>query len=300
MKDALAALELARQIGMPQDVLLALQVQSETLELAALEPLLSALGDPAQNRQAYVGLKTALGEDADGWKMLWCQLVCASRQRKRYETGAIYVETMKAFSRFVNECRRRTGKYRFDRGWWTWRQVSGRVVRLGALEYEKRTREGQKVIDIHIPSDASLVPERVDASLKEARRYFDDSAKIPWTCDSWLLSPALRPLFAQKTRISARFRTGLLFWRPTKPTTSLSNGCIKGRSIRRFTRFPSKRPFNARLNVFLSKVEKSEALLASCVNPLWAKTVGSSSKVRKKAGFFCGLETKFIIIKHRK
>ncbi|WP_290154465.1 acyltransferase domain-containing protein [uncultured Dubosiella sp.] len=203
MKDALAALELARQTGMPKEVLLALQVQSETLELTALEPLLSALGDPAQSRQAYIGLKTALGEDADGWKMLWCQLVCASRQRKRYETDEVYIETMKAFSRFVNECRRRTGKYRFDRGWWTWRQVSDRVVRLGALEYEKRTREGQKVIDIHIPSDASLVPERVDASLEEARRYFDDSAKIAWTCDSWLLSPALRPLLPKDSNIRA-------------------------------------------------------------------------------------------------
>ena len=84
-------------------------------------------------------LRDVLGEDPGGMKQLCCMLRCARKAREIYDrlgiSKTIYLDTMAAFSRFVREHMESYGAYGFDRGFWTVRQVSGTLFRIGQLEY---------------------------------------------------------------------------------------------------------------------------------------------------------------------
>lgn len=103
----------------------------------------------------------------------------------------------------MSECVRRTGSPDFDRGWWTYRQLSLQLFRLGELEYELREYDGLPAAAIHIPSDADLSPEAVDRSLTEADIFFRShfGPRVAYTCRSWLLSPSLIPLLGENSNI---------------------------------------------------------------------------------------------------
>ncbi len=117
----------------------------------------------------------------------------------------IFVETMKCFTRFVNEHHRSYGIYGFDRAFWTTRQMNARLFRIGELEYELKEEDGQRVIDLHIPSDAKLLAEPLNRSVAEARaflaKYFPDWADLPMECTTWLIAPALRPMLPEGSNI---------------------------------------------------------------------------------------------------
>lgn len=196
-------------IDLPGQMLPRLEAARGRMDWARLEEALSRLMDAQTAAAAYDQLQAALGEDADG--MLCCQLECARRAYDRYQVMGIapeiYIATMRCFTRFLRECECKNGRMYFDRAWWTYRQISMRLFRLGALEYELESHEGENAIAVHIPSDASLRAEAVDASLEQANAFFHahfpDFAKAPYTCDSWLLSPGLRPLLPEGSNILA-------------------------------------------------------------------------------------------------
>lgn len=186
-----------------------LRLAAENVDLPAPEPYLAGLLEPTGAECAYTELKGRLGDDPDGVKMLLCQLESARRDRERYAASGLsedtYIATMRCFSRFIHETERRTGCLAFDRGWWTWRQTSMTLFRVGALEYELRELRGERVISLHIPSDADLTPKAVDSSLNRAKTVlsgpFGGWGRV--TCNSWLLSPALTPLLSEKSNIRA-------------------------------------------------------------------------------------------------
>ena len=112
---------------------------------------------------------------------------------------------MKCFTRFVKEHGVSYGWYGFDRGFWTVRQVQARLFRLGELEYELLETEGRRVISIHIPSDARLEADKLNASVEKAHQflheYFSGWADAAFECESWLLSPKLRTILRENARI---------------------------------------------------------------------------------------------------
>lgn len=165
--------------------------------------------------QAYSELERLLGRE-DHMGMLACQLMAALTTRTRYREKGIgeevFLATFRCFPRFLEETRRRTGHFRFDRGWWTWRQLGMLLFRIGELEFERLPETGD--ISIHIPSDADLSPEAVDRSVHKAReffsRFYPESSGVFW-CHSWLMSPVLRSLLAEDSnirRFQERFLTG--------------------------------------------------------------------------------------------
>lgn len=197
--------ELYRLLGL--EIAGELERAGGALDWAAAEPLLVQMLDMDTAAGAYEGLRRALGEDGDGMKMLCCQLECARRAwdmyRARRIPEEIYRDTMACFPRFLAESRRRYGRTLFDRGWWTYRQTSMSLFRVGALEYELRPREG--AVAVHIPSDADFSREAVDASLDRAddffRTYCPGYGYDTYTCNSWLLSPALVPFLSGTSHI---------------------------------------------------------------------------------------------------
>lgn len=183
--------------GMPA----AAQQKLETAARTAFSPKVwqaaEGLTDPDRAQQSWECLKSLLAPDPDGWKMLFVQLSRTRETAQRLARSGFTEEeiwsTLEAFSRFVRE-REATGFLDFDRDFWTWRQTSGRVVRLGCLEYEPL----DDCVMLHIPSDAQLTEEEVDASLTRAKKRWGTRA---FYCDSWLLAPALDELLPTQSRI---------------------------------------------------------------------------------------------------
>lgn len=192
-------------------------IKDEVLRFAAdydfkrIEPLLEKWRQPEQWENVRIELEQRLAPDEKQTKMLTCMLICAAKEYETYQRLAIddeiYTETMKCFTRFIEECREKTGVYAFDRAFWTVRQISLRLFRIGTLEYEMTDYEGKPAVSVHIPSDADLSPEAVKRSLTQAEQFFKtvfpEYKKKDYFCESWLLSPALEELLGADSKILA-------------------------------------------------------------------------------------------------
>lgn len=209
--------ELYRLIGLQPEIIRGLEETGMETEAEKQELQLARLLDRDTVRNAYEELKKRLENDPDNLKMLYCQLECARRVALKYEERdipkKIFADTMKCFTRYIQECGEKNGRMYFDRGWWTYRQISMSLFRIGALEYEMVDFEGEKVISVHIPSDADMGKESVDESFSQAEkffeRYFGDYKFTKYICDSWLLAPALRQFLSEGSNILSfqnRFR----------------------------------------------------------------------------------------------
>lgn len=222
--------ELYHLIHLPSEIIGGLNAAAKEVNLETLEPCLRLLTEPATAPEAYERLCILLGKDPDHIKMLYCQLECACRIYDRYRQlhiqDTIYQDTMKCFSRFLAECRQKNGRMFFDRGWWTYRQISMSLFRIGSLEYEFPADERAGSISLHIPSDADLSKASVDASLSEAESFFrtiyPEYEYDRYTCDSWLMAPALLPLLPEDSNIASFQKRFEII-----QTTDEDSGCLE-------------------------------------------------------------------------
>lgn len=201
--------ELYDLIGLRPEVIRRIRSAGEETDLVEAGPYLEAMMDRKTAAEAYRGLEALLQEDAGHMKMLYCQLECARRVFERYRqkgiSETVYADTMRCFTRFLEECGKKNGHMFFDRGWWTYRQISMGLFRIGTLEYEFEEYEEEEVIAVHIPSDADLSEKAVDLSLKAAgdffRTYYPEYRYDRYTCDSWLMSPVLKQVLPEQSNI---------------------------------------------------------------------------------------------------
>ena len=163
----------------------------------------------SQWMDAWKQLTKILGPDEKGLRILACMLWAAVLTEEKYKTAGmpedIFVETMKCFPRFIHEHKVSYGSFGFDRDFWTGRQLSLNLFRIGTLEYEKLIQQDGNRISIHIPSDAVLTGENCRVSVAQARDFFEkyapDFCQVPYICQSWLLSPALKALLPKDSHI---------------------------------------------------------------------------------------------------
>ena len=125
----------------------------------------------------------------------------------------IYRDTIAFATRYLNDAKKAYGRYRFMAGWWFQRHLAMELFRLGSLEFELFPHEEGKRIYIHSPTDASLAPEAIDDSVARLRAFtaafYPEWADAPVYCDSWLMTPVLKDLLPENSRILAfqrRFR----------------------------------------------------------------------------------------------
>ena len=179
-------------------------------DFTQVEDILDGLTHADKAEAAYEKLMNVFEEDEAKIKVLTCFLISACRTYENYHqkgiSEKIFVDTMKCFTRYTQECKVRRGYYEFDRAFWTYRQSSMVLFRLGQLEFEmKKNEEGKKVVAVHIPSDSKITPENVDAALKMAEEffgtYYPDYADCEYTCYSWLLAPKLKDLLGEDSNI---------------------------------------------------------------------------------------------------
>lgn len=205
--------ELCHSISLPPeitDAVLSIQSSKEFTDLLPqARPLLEELLTPATWDSALVRLKALIGEDPLGIKILTLMLICCGETWRSYQSlgisGDIYIETLKCFTRFINEHQESYGVFGFDRDFWTMRQLAARLFRLGTLEFELTEDGEDKAVHVHIPSDADLSPETRHRSYDMARdfiaRFFPTYEGAPFLCTSWLLSPALKGCLPEGSRI---------------------------------------------------------------------------------------------------
>lgn len=201
--------KLYEMIELQPEIISQLESVEKELNLEQIDSCLNGLTERKTAAKAYEDLKTHLGEDAGNIRMLYCQLEAARRTYQNYQkkhiSDRIFIDTMKCFTRFIEECGRKNGHLFFDRGWWAYRQASMSLFRIEALEYEFQERDGEPVIALHIPSNADLTAESVDESLKQAevffREQYPDFKYDKYTCSSWLLAPALKQLLSEESKI---------------------------------------------------------------------------------------------------
>lgn len=203
--------DLCRAIEMPEEVTEYVVEIDAGLDHEGMEEAAAKLFNQATWAAGLDELKKCLGEDEKGFRMLACMLHMSSRTWKFYEEhgipGQIFTETMKCFSRFVKEHKESYGVYGFDREWWTARQLSGKLFRIGELEYEMREEDGKQVISLHIPSDTRLWKERLLSSIRQAKIFlqekFPEYGNAEMQCESWLLSPTLKEVLSPGSNILA-------------------------------------------------------------------------------------------------
>lgn len=98
------------------------------------------------------------------------------------------------------------GTYQYVWARWFPRQMALWEFRLGALEFELIEGEEREVA-VHIPSDADMSVESIQASLAAFRsfrdRYFADWQDVRLTCDTWMLMPQLQELLGEDSKIVA-------------------------------------------------------------------------------------------------
>lgn len=200
--------ELYKALDIPEEVI----AELNNYEMTRTHKIECTVKNDICNREkwdeAVKYIQEMIGEDADGFKILWeeLNLVCESYEKYvqmdiPYE---IFVDTMKFCTRFLGEHMRTYGKYKFTWAWWYPRQISLNEFRIGALEYEFVDGYNREIY-IHIPSDADFSHNSVQESIKEfftfRKKYFETWNTIPISCDSWLLSPALKKLLDSESNI---------------------------------------------------------------------------------------------------
>ena len=200
---------LLEKIQMEKSLIHPILKAAKNLPVEKIDQLKPLLLSPETREEGEQKLKQLLQEDPNGIRMLTVMLIFAvdayAKYLKNGISETIYVETMKCFSRFVAEHQVSFGVPGFDRSFWTSRQISLMLFRIGELEYELDQHQGKPVISIHIPSDAKLQKENLISSIKMAKQFFmklaPEYAKTDWICSSWLLAPVLRNLLPKESRI---------------------------------------------------------------------------------------------------
>lgn len=221
---------LAEKIRMPRFVVLQMQRLALSYNFIPLYPFYKGLNIPGEAEAAARQLREKTTGDSWCVELMVHLAAAVTAYELHYETKGIhhgiFMDTMRCFSRFVMEHKASYGTYGFDRGFWTWRQTSGLIFRVGVLEYEETTfnstqknsllQQGDAILSVHIPSDIGLNTENLRQSYAEAGRfydrYFSQYHYKAMFCSTWLLSPVLKGLLGEKSGILCFQQDYRLLW----------------------------------------------------------------------------------------
>ena len=117
----------------------------------------------------------------------------------------IYIKSMLVFTRSVAFAKEAIGKETYTKGPWPLIHASAKWFRLGELEFELNNDGGKPEVHIHIPAGAKLTPEALKNTFAEEqafmKEYLPEWASLPHTCESWMMSPKLKEILSESSRI---------------------------------------------------------------------------------------------------
>ena len=211
---------LCREINMPEDVAGQISKIAMEQDFSGFEDAFYEFFSLKTCNEAHKKIAAQLKENEYSLKPLTVYLAAALNTWELYEKlkipRTVYTDTMKMFTRFTREHKETFGFYGFDRDFWIGRILSASLFRLGTLEFEMANcpnnemlkdyaSEGDKLISVHIPSDALMTQENLNDSYNMAlsffEKYFPEYSNKIMYCQSWLLDPALKNLLPANSKI---------------------------------------------------------------------------------------------------
>lgn len=158
--------------------------------------------------------------DPNGLTVLKLYLRWALDTKARYQDLGIpeeyFWDSMKDLSIWCEDYLTKYGVPGFREWGWVGCGLRLEVIRIGRLQFQpnrlprsiawngKLLPAGMPTLEIHIPAGEPLTPEAVLASINQApdfyRKYFSKEFSL-FHCHSWLLSPALKELLPDRSRI---------------------------------------------------------------------------------------------------
>lgn len=222
------ALAMLRTMPFTAEEMTLIEAAAASLPWEQLSPMIEELQFPATSEAAKNAAYELIAEQDKQRRGIAGLCVLASamfESAERFRSWGIpekvISDTLSVLQRFCVEYRREFGVFGFDRGFWAWRQVCGRIFRLGALEFEytaltSRTSEltgipaATPVLSVHIPSGTDLSRDALDDAYAQARAFYPAHPEVCLAdgqeprhiiCRSWLLSPTLLTFLGENSGI---------------------------------------------------------------------------------------------------
>ncbi|MBN8524856.1 MAG: DUF5596 domain-containing protein, partial [Planctomycetes bacterium] len=116
---------------------------------------------------------------------------------------------------WMREHHRRHGAWGLSEGGWLRHHLSGRLLRLGRLQFMPATcrlngnhagaavASGDAVLEVHIPAGEPLTREACLDACARSREVFSGDPWTGWFCRSWLLAPRLAEVLPPGANILA-------------------------------------------------------------------------------------------------
>lgn len=201
--------EIMKMINLQEEVVSLVLEIDKNLELSKYMDEIKQLQNIDTAASAREILKEKLAPDEKNLKMLTIMLHALRYTKENYEkhniSTEIFIETAKAFTRFIKETHELSDSWIYNRDWWSYRQIAMSIFRIGELEYEMKDVDGKKYISLHIPSDAKMAPSLVIDSLKESltffKKYYPDYYGVKYFCKTWLLSSDLKNILPKESNL---------------------------------------------------------------------------------------------------
>ncbi|MBE6895784.1 MAG: hypothetical protein E7477_01680 [Ruminococcaceae bacterium] len=159
----------------------------------------------------------------NGISVLTAILMLAEDAKEKYNKmnipEEIFNDTMADISIWAENYRRKTGYCGIEELGWIMNHLNLDLFAIGRLQFRPSSfyfnnniqklfdfdiKEGEGILEIHIPQGKPLYDEECDMSIKSApiffKNYFDYDFNY-FTCHSWLLSPVLKDILPKESNI---------------------------------------------------------------------------------------------------
>lgn len=117
----------------------------------------------------------------------------------------ITISSLKDINVWFKNYKTKTGKIGIGEFDWLLHHYTGRIFRLGRLQFHIIERDGREVINTHIPQDEPLLQSECIASFDKAREFFreifPDQNPDRFVCSSWLLNQNLDKILKDDSNI---------------------------------------------------------------------------------------------------
>ncbi|MBQ2727535.1 MAG: DUF5596 domain-containing protein [Clostridia bacterium] len=127
----------------------------------------------------------------------------------------IYFDSMKDIAIWTKTCMTEAGHVGLYEFGWIMNFIRADIIRLHRLEFHEisfdpvekwekaglTVKDGDRVINIHVPEDGPLTHDDVIESYRQAYRHFGRSGTAAFVCHSWLLYPGLLEFLPENSNI---------------------------------------------------------------------------------------------------
>lgn len=205
----MTGMDIARKIQLP-NVTVEAVYRTQPLDIAL------NLEDPQHTVEAL----EAFAEQDHGLRILRFYLDWGARLKERYDALGIpeqvFWDGMKDMAIWAEDYYDKNGVPGFAEWGWVAATLSMKVFRLGRLQFEpmqldtaivcngQTYPEGTAALNVHIPAGQPLDAGEVQAAMEYAPEFFKThfrKASALFICHSWLLSPQLKELLPEDSRI---------------------------------------------------------------------------------------------------